>query len=407
MPKEEKLQNKVVLNFPAEYLAQLEDSFTNMHLISRSLKELYYLAVASKSVSIEGGALSGDLFSAKRLEQLAYQACDKVFNRDDSGPYDNFRNAAKQILETLSLVATSLENGEFEKELSDEEFKIKKYQINAPVQKVAEEFKSALVDAENMRQRLEKKDDEIRELKKVLKTKCDEVSEQKLRNSLVEKKAETQAKDFEEKNKKLSATIEDMKSEHSKKEKDNSDTIEAQQQEMESLRNERRDLKEKLRNTAKNEMFKNLIIRQSGASMNVMTGGESIVSSTGSGSGGESASALAQEVKMLKGINHMLNKNLEALRESYTNKLLGELEPLPKNAVQGSDELVSLKNKDYLSLMRQTEDLIKRVYLTLASIEAVNLKVGDAKKFSSKTEIKDSFYTYAKVKRLKLVFCFC
>ncbi len=214
--------------------------------------------MSSRQASSENSSLT-----AKKLEQLAYQACDKIFNRDDNGPYDNFRNSAKQILDVLGKVGASLETGEFEKELTDQEYKIKKYLINSPVQKAAEDFKNALIDAENIKQKLEKKDDEIRELKKLLKTKSDELSEQKLRISLVEKKAETHQNDCEEKNKKLAQNMEDMKSDYSKKEKEHSDTIEALQQELDNLQNERRDLKEKLRTSAKNKLFENLAVRQS------------------------------------------------------------------------------------------------------------------------------------------------
>jgi dynactin 1 len=290
LPKEEKLQNKIVLNFPSEYLTELEASFTNFHLISRSLKELYSLAISSRHASSD----SASALTAKKLEQLAYQACDKIFNRDDNGPYDNFRNSAKQILDVLSKVGASLETGEFEKELTDEEFQIKKYLINSPVQKAAEEFKNALIDAENIKQKLEKKDEEIRELKKLLKTKSDELSEQKLRISLAENKAETQQKDYEEKNKRLVQTMEDLKNEYNKKDKEHSDTIEALQQELDNLQNERRDLKEKLRASAKNKLFENFAVRQTAE-----LAGSGDAKSLTHVSGSSESSALTQEVSVI------------------------------------------------------------------------------------------------------------
>jgi dynactin 1 len=298
LPKEEKLLNRIVLNFPNEYLSALDTSFANFHLISRSLKELYSLAMSSRLSSSESASAlsssssSSSLLPAKKLEQLAYQACDKIFNRDDNGPYENFRNAAKQILDVVGQVAASLETGEFEKELTDDEFKIRKYMVNSPVQRAADEFKSALVDAENIRLRIEKKDEEIRELKKLLKAKSDELSEQKLRISLVEKKAETQLNEHEDKSRKLTQSMEDMKSDYSKKEKEHSDTIEALQQELDSLQNERRDLKEKLRTTAKNKLFESLAVRQS--SDLIGSGGDA--KSHANVSSWPESSAMAQEV---------------------------------------------------------------------------------------------------------------
>lgn len=52
-----------------------------------------------------------------------------------------------------------------------------------------------------------------------LKKKVDELSEQKVRISLIEKKSETQTKELEEKNRMLSQCITDLKEEISKKEK--------------------------------------------------------------------------------------------------------------------------------------------------------------------------------------------
>jgi dynactin 1 len=255
LPKEEKLLSKIELNFPQRMITEIETLFNNFHLISTSLKEIYS--------SLNDTLISNESLSAKRLESLAYQACDKVFSKQDNGPYNNFKNALQQINSCLTQTAASLENGEFEKELSDEEFNIKKYLINSPMQKAADEFKMALADAENIRQRLEKKDDELKELKKTLKTKSDELSEQKLRINIVEKKFETQLKEYEEKNVKLTKAIEEIESAHAKKDKQSSDIIETLQQEVDSLSNERRDLKEKMR---KNKLLESIMPRQASES---------------------------------------------------------------------------------------------------------------------------------------------
>lgn len=49
--------------------------------------------------------------------------------------------------------------------------KIKKYQINCPILKSAEEHKNTLIEAENIKYKLEAKDEEVKELKKSLKLK--------------------------------------------------------------------------------------------------------------------------------------------------------------------------------------------------------------------------------------------
>lgn len=79
----------------------------------------------------------------------------------------------KVIKSALEKLASSLEHGEYEKKLSEEEFKIKKYQINCPILKSSEMYKNTLIEAENIKFKLEAKDEEIKELKKTFKLKVD------------------------------------------------------------------------------------------------------------------------------------------------------------------------------------------------------------------------------------------
>lgn len=114
--------------------------------------------------------------------------------------------------------------------------------MNCPILKSAESYKNTLIEAENIKYKLEAKDDEIKELKKTLKLKVklsilflfvfnllicwlliisihwksDDLSEQKLRISLVEKKGETQIKELDELNKRLT---QEYKDDTTKKEK--------------------------------------------------------------------------------------------------------------------------------------------------------------------------------------------
>jgi hypothetical protein len=93
----------------------------------------------------------------------------------------------------MTKVVSGLENGEYEKELTEEQFKVKKYfifqififsknlfinhfkmkkyMIDSPVLKSAEQFKNIVVEAESIRFKLESKEEEIREIKKMLKQK--------------------------------------------------------------------------------------------------------------------------------------------------------------------------------------------------------------------------------------------
>jgi len=222
-------EKRLVLVLPEDLHERLEQFIDGFYKISKSLKELNYLANNSFEIDLAEGGLT-----AKKLEDLAYQACDKVYLIDDSGPYDNLRGGINELHETLKVAIAGLETGVYEKELDEEEYKIQKYMVNSPVAVAAESFKSSLLEAESMKFKLESKEEEIKEVKRGLKVKADELSECKLRISLAESKdelsecklrislAESKAEknlELEEKNKKLAQANEELKSSSSKSEK--------------------------------------------------------------------------------------------------------------------------------------------------------------------------------------------
>lgn len=156
------------------------------------------------------------------------------------------RNSINVLHETFLKTLAGLDTGEYEKVLTDEEYKIRKYMINSPILAAAEQFKNALIEAESIKFKLETKEEEIKEIKRNLKAKVDELSEYKLRISINENKAENSLKEAEEKNKKLSQSIDELKANFIKKEEEHIKTIDAMQQEIDTHENEIRELKKKI-----------------------------------------------------------------------------------------------------------------------------------------------------------------
>ena len=132
------------------------------------------------------------------------------------------------------------------------------------------------------------------------------------------------------------------------------------------------------------------------------------------------------KLKSVKGLNEILSKNLESLRQSYADKILKELPPLPTITSHN----LETRNREYASLSHQADELmkvnanfsrlkidskscssfslsiirysliLKRVYMNMASVEAVNLKESNEKKsnkISHKAELKDAFFSFDKV----------
>lgn len=306
---------------------------------------------------------SFEALSGKKLESFAYQACDKVYLKEDNGPYENLRNSIKQINKIFLKTCSCLEHGEYEKELTDEEFKIRKYQVNSPAQKAAEQFKNALIEAESVKFKLEDKDEEIKDLKKGLKLKVDELSEQKLRISIVEKKAETQQKELDEKLIKANQQIEDIKTETSKKDKEHSETLEALQQELDSLEKERRELKEKLR---KITIIDSIMNRQNSTGTDMYTSSPSnsldMNLKSSNNNTNIDSSALKQEINVLKCQNKLLQKSLNEAKQAYVSKLMNDLPnriPLNEQSFILNNHELDEKQKSFNNLSKKTNDLLK------------------------------------------------
>ena len=79
LPKEEKIRNKVILSFSSVWIGQLENCIQDFFLISKTLKELFALAMNSKLFND-----SNELLTAKKLENFAYQVCDKIYLKEET-----------------------------------------------------------------------------------------------------------------------------------------------------------------------------------------------------------------------------------------------------------------------------------------------------------------------------------
>lgn len=390
---------KKVLALPGDFLAELDSLIENFNLVCQTFNQIYLLVSNSKIFSS-----SDDLepLSGKKLENFAYQACDKVYLKDDNGPYENLRNSLRQIGQVLTRTNACVENDEFEVELTDEESKIRKYRINSPIQKSAEHFKNILIEAENIKIKLEEKEDEIKELKKNLKNKIDELSEQKLRISIVEKKSETQIKELEDKNKIISDEIEELKNQNSKREKEQLDTVEALQQQLVTLDKERREMKDKLRKKSINESLMNLTTLQNSEtlfSLNQL--GSNEMNNLKNQTTRVDSSVFAQELNVLKCQNKLLMKSLNDAKQAYANRLLNGLNDYKYNCdfnmvVRNTDE----KHKNFVDLTKKTNDLLKDVYSSFANVQIEDLSKKTWPKIDrNKLEEKNIYMQMNKIER--------
>ncbi|CAF3574555.1 unnamed protein product [Rotaria socialis] len=198
--------------------------------------------------------------SMQEIESIAYQACDKVYKKEDSGPYDSLWDSMHQTVSTLKTIGNSLENGLFDSNANETNDKPKQ-----AIYLVAEQLKTSMNEANLIRSRLELKEEELLDLKKMFKLKHDELSELNIRLSLNERKVESLQKESDEKTNKLKQVLEEARIDAEKKIKQCEDAIAVLQNDNEQLEQEKSTLKERLKQLTKTKLVDDLIHKNAGA----------------------------------------------------------------------------------------------------------------------------------------------
>lgn len=135
------------------------------------------------------------------------------------------------------------------------------------------------------------------------------------------------------------------------------------QQELDTLQNERRDLKEQLRK----KLFTNILNRQDSSQSNESGKAGSGSSGLSGGNYGVGDSpALIEELKQVKNINRVLQKNCVYLRQCLSKKMLAELPALPMTQSsnlplreQPFESIPHKQDENINSLMKNSKDLMK------------------------------------------------
>lgn len=121
-----------------------------------------------------------------------------------------FRSSMHETVSTLTNLSNSLETGSYDSSSPEQTSK-------SSIHLIAEQLKNSIHESDAIRGRLELKDEEILDLKKLLKLKHDELSEVNIRLSLNEKKIESLQKELEEKDNKNKQLIEEGRVDSQKK----------------------------------------------------------------------------------------------------------------------------------------------------------------------------------------------
>ncbi|XP_041476315.1 dynactin subunit 1-like isoform X2 [Lytechinus variegatus] len=326
-----------------------------------------------------------DGIPVKKLEQLADRSSELAFGKADKGPYQSFRECLVKAMVILNKISTAMQEGEYDANIPQDK-------IQPPVERRAVKVKSEICDAEGLGHKLESKESEMKEMKRQLKQKQDEVSTSQVRLGLVEKKLENASRDAEDKVRKVEQKLSSAQEQAKKKEKEFEATLDHMQVDIDSLEQEKSELKQRLTQLSKRTLLDSITrtTPQSGVAV-AMSGGAGQGSGSpagpavGSGGGGQvmvkDSPMLLQQMETLRyALRHVKHENIR-LRAQKMKSIMDELPPLkvPKKPVgiasptgfvkleteassEKEEDTTASPSKDVAQLTRNTRKLMQDLH---------------------------------------------
>jgi len=173
------------------------------------------------------------------------------------------------------------------------------------------------------------------------------------------------------------------------KKREHSDTVEALQQELDNLQNERRELKEKLRNTTKKAIFDNLVNNRR-ENFDFLSSSPSDPNRSNLVINNQLSSAdtypLIYEINLMRNVNRLLQRNIMEINKQYTRSLCDKFTSLP--AISGKHSaVVRTEEVNLKSLSKQSNDLMVDLFKSLGDFKVENLRNKSTSNESKKNNI--------------------
>ncbi|TMS02482.1 Dynactin subunit 1 [Larimichthys crocea] len=137
--------------------------------------------------------------NALKLEDIACKAVEQVYGSHGLNGPECLRQSCSSVIITMNKMATAMQEGEYDAD--------KPQGKTLPVEIRASTVRAEMTDAEGLGVKLEDRETVIKELKKSLKIKGEELSEASVRLSLLEKKLDTSTKDADERVEKIQTKL--------------------------------------------------------------------------------------------------------------------------------------------------------------------------------------------------------
>ncbi|XP_045782083.1 dynactin subunit 1 isoform X2 [Maniola jurtina] len=175
-------------------------------------------------------------------------AIDKTYQQDDHGAVKTIKHALSTVASDVNKLAVFTQDKEYDvMSLTN----VASEKPIPPIVVRAQLVKKQLEETKTLTIRLENKEADIKELRKLLKAKQEELSEMQIRRELGEKKLSATVRDSELRSQTLQRRLDDALNQLKRKEKEFEETMDHLQQDIDSLESERGALRDKLKLYAK------------------------------------------------------------------------------------------------------------------------------------------------------------
>ncbi|XP_039919680.1 dynactin subunit 1 isoform X2 [Hirundo rustica] len=348
-------------------------------------KHLTWVVAVLQEVAAAGAQLIAPLaenegLPAPRLEELAFKVSEQIYGSQGINPYECLRQSCSILMATMNKMATAMQEGEYDADRPQSK-------PTPPAELRAAALRAEITDAEGLGLKLEDRETVIKELKKSLKIKGEELSEANVRLSLLEKKLDSASKDADDRVEKIQTKLDETQTLLKKKEKEFEETMDALQADIDQLESEKVELKQRLNNQSKRTIEGLRGAPASGVASIVsgIAGGVGAGQVPGGGSGPvqvKDSPLLLQQIDALQlSLKHLKNEN-NLLKGARMKMELASLAPLqvPRVAVARDRPGEGLPTQ---SLYRQTTQLLETLYQLSANAKVVDMRQSKSPRSSS------------------------
>uniref|UniRef100_A0A4W6DQZ0 Dynactin subunit 1 n=1 Tax=Lates calcarifer TaxID=8187 RepID=A0A4W6DQZ0_LATCA len=338
--------------------------------LSDCRKHLTWVVAVLQEVAAAGAQMMSPLgeqegLAAVKLEDVAFKAGEQIYGSQGANPYECLRQSCSIVIATMNKMATAMQEGEYDSDKPQSK-------NPPPVDVRAAALRAEITDAEGLGMKLEDRETVIKELKKSLKIKGEELSEANVRLSLLEKKLDSSSKDADERVEKIQTRLDEAQTLLKKKEKEFEETMDALQADIDQLESEKAELKQRINSQSKMTIDG---LRGTGPSgiASIVTG---IAGGVGSGSGVQviDSPLLTQQIEAQRlCIKHLKNENNRLkVRTAETMRVqLASLPPLHVTKLPSRDggrpEVLSS------ALYRKTDQLLETLLQMSANVKVVDI----------------------------------